>query len=72
MNDREQQDADEAYNERWMAQYGFVPPVDSEHPVTKKFWELETTYYGWREAFLLRRFQASQAMWDRMLVEFAD
>ncbi|SDB85988.1 hypothetical protein [Paraburkholderia lycopersici] len=62
--DEQQQKADEAYHERWMAQYGFVPPPDPEHPITKKFWELEAAYHEWREAFLLRRFQDSQAVWD--------
>lgn len=57
MTEQEQQDADDAYHERWMAQYGFVPPPDPEHPVTKKFWELEAAYYEWREAFLVASFE---------------
>lgn len=73
MNDQEQQQkADEAYHDRWMAQYGFVPPPDPEHPVTKKFLELETAYYEWREAFIVRRYQATNAMFDRMLAELPD
>ncbi|KGW92033.1 hypothetical protein [Burkholderia pseudomallei] len=70
--DERQQHADNAYHECWMAQYGFVPPADPEHPVTKKFWELETAYFEWREAFISRRYQATNAMLDRMLVEISD
>ncbi|KVM48927.1 hypothetical protein WJ58_26180 [Burkholderia ubonensis] len=70
--DERQRHADDTYHERWMAQYGFVPPADPEHPVTKKFWELEMAYYELREAFISRRYQATNTIWDRMLAEIPD
>ncbi|KVW05815.1 hypothetical protein WK91_34565 [Burkholderia cepacia] len=68
-NEEPQQREDDTHHERWMAQYGFVLPTDPEHPVTKKFWELEMAHYEWREAFILRRYQTTDAMWDSLLTE---
>ncbi|MBN3804953.1 hypothetical protein GXB81_18125 [Paraburkholderia sp. Ac-20336] len=62
MNELErQQEADEAYHERWTARYGFVPPADQEHPITKKFWELEEAWHVWHTAFAWRQFQRAVA-----------
>lgn len=57
----QQQKAYEAYHERWLAQYGFVPPLDPEHPITKRFWELEAAWHASRAAFAWRRLQKATA-----------
>ena len=70
MNEQErQQKADDAYEERWMARYGFVPPCDPEHPITKEFWQREMAWHESRIAAAQDRLRITTA---ELIAAFAD
>lgn len=70
MTDEEQeQKAYEAHHERWMARCGFVLPPDPEHPLTKRFWELEEAWHEWRVSFAWKRAQKAIADNHRLFSE---
>ncbi|MBB6588046.1 hypothetical protein PP715_13970 [Ralstonia solanacearum] len=61
MNEQEQdQAADEAYRELWMARYGLVIPR-GRPDLLERFWQQETMLLERRKALAWKRFQAAVA-----------
>lgn len=51
--------ADEAYEERWMTRYGFVPhPIHHCHLI-EKFWQHEAELLEWRKALAWKNLMAA-------------